>query len=188
MDLQETDSSLGGHPHLCTETSVHSERPLSIERGWQPSRPSAEMQSRNRCEPHIERTVFYANAVDRRHCTGCSRALLPITKDHGEYVLLHHHRKNRGSPGNRARKRKAWHTARSSPRDVVSHFVPQYLKRNMGALLSILIGSAGNAGVGKPLHHLETHCDCACSDASESSEESKNKHEPSAKNISSKNK
>jgi hypothetical protein len=79
------------------------------------------------------------------------------------------------------RKRKAWHTARSSPRDVVSDFVPQYLKRNMGALLSIV--SAGNAG--KPLHHVETHCECACSDTSESSEESKNKHEPSSKALSS---
>ena len=132
--------------------------------------------------PHFERAVFYANAVDRGHCTGCGRALLPIKKDHGEHVLLRYHRKTRGSPRSRARKRKAWHTTRSSPRDVVSHFVPQYLKRDMGALLSIL--SAGNAGVGKPLHHVETHCDCACSDTSGSSEESKNKHVPSANFLS----
>ena len=36
MDLQKTDSSLGSYAHLCAKTSVHSERPLSIERGWQP--------------------------------------------------------------------------------------------------------------------------------------------------------
>ena len=33
MDLQETDSSLGGHPQLCTETSVLTQVSVPLERG-----------------------------------------------------------------------------------------------------------------------------------------------------------
>ena len=128
---------------------------------------------------HFERAVFYANAVDRGHCTGCRRACLLI-KDHGEHVLLHYHRKARGSTRGATRKRKAGHTPRS-PRDVVSHFVPQHLKRDIGSLLSILSGSAGNAGVGKPLHHVETHCECACDESSSSEDLNNPKHKTTDK-------
>ena len=130
--------------------------------------------------PHFERAVFYANAVDRGHCAGCRRACLLI-KDHGEHVLLHYHRKARGSARGATRKRKAMHTAGSSSGDVFSHFVPQHLKKDMGALLSTILGSAGAAGVGKTLHHVETHCECACDESSSSEDLNHPKHKTTEK-------
>ena len=38
----------------------------------------------------------------------------------------------------------------------------------MGALISALLNSNNTSAVGKPLHHVETHCECACDDSSSS--------------------
>ena len=96
MDLQETDSSLGGHAQLRAKASVLTQVSVPLERGKGEAsdlRAAIQPHMFRRDFAHAERTVFHANAVDRGHRPGCSRALPPIRKDHGEHVLLHYYRK-----------------------------------------------------------------------------------------------